>query len=223
MLNMYIYVFVQTSLTSVRSEFCPIRAFLRKLLLILQFLHPPCFVEHTRKLKYSIKSTSVHLGSMQCLYSILSDNSGVFIYTLENELLRARHENYKTAFKTNTFVISILLYFLRISSRERVCQQFASIFTYSQFMFGRLFFFFFWSQLSRPEIAFFHKRKLRHGTVCKRVPLMTNKFHLGVFKVQPVHTTEIVNIHNAWKITKAINCYFPNSILKYMCTQLPAV
>lgn len=85
------------------------------------------------------------------------------------------------------------------------------------------FFFFFWSQLSRPEIAFFHKRKLRHGTVCKRVPLMTNKFHLGVFKVQPVHTTETVNIHNTWKITKAINCYFPNSILKYMCTQLPAV
>lgn len=85
------------------------------------------------------------------------------------------------------------------------------------------FFFFFWSQLSRPKIAFFHKRKLRHGTVCKRVPLMTNKFHLGVFKVQPVHTTETVNIHNAWKITKAINCYFPNSILKYMCTQLPAV
>lgn len=84
-------------------------------------------------------------------------------------------------------------------------------------------FFFFWSQLSRPEIAFFHKRKLRHGTVCKRVPLMTNKFHLGVFKVQPVHTTETVNIHNTWKITKAINCYFPNSILKYMCTQLPAV
>lgn len=159
MLNMYIYVFVQTSLTSVRSEFWPIRAFLRKLLLILQFLHPPCFVEHTRKLKYSIKSTSVHLGSMQCLYSILSDNSGVFIYTLENELLRARHENYKTAFKTNTFVISILLYFLRISSRERVCQQFASIFTYSQFMFGRLFFFFFFGHSYLDQKLHFSTRE----------------------------------------------------------------
>lgn len=76
----------------------------------------------------------------------------------------------------------------------------------------------FLSQLSRLEIAFFHKRKLRHCIVCKQVHLMTNKFHLSIFKIQPVGTSEIVNIPHAWKIVKSINYYFPNGMLKCMCT-----
>lgn len=105
---------------------------------------------------------------------------------------------------------------------KRVCLPTICIYIYI-FLFSVHIWKAFLSQLSTLEIAFFHKRKLRHCTVCKQVHLMTNKFHLSIFKIQPVGTSEIVNIHNAWKIAKSINYYFPNSMLKCVCTQLPAV